>query len=372
MNAIPRRPHILHTESSQGWGGQEIRILTEMQGFIQRNYPVLLVCVPGTQLESEARRLGIPVAPLPIGRKNLAGLLAMGRLLRRVPVDLIITHSSTDSWLAALATRFLSPRPHILRMRHISAPVPRNWPTRWVYTRAAACIVTTGNRIRQQLIEDNGFTGQRIVSIPTGIDLQRFHPAEQRTARQRLGLPENALLIGIVATLRSWKGHADLVAAFATLDLPNVHLLIIGDGPQRENLQQQIRDNHLADRVIMAGNQDDVPTWLQALDMFCLPSYANEGVPQALMQAMCTALPVISTTVGAIPELVEQDKTGILVPPRDIPALAQALRNLLQNPQLRRTLGNSALLHAQTHCGLEIMLDRMEQIVLSVLGRKSS
>ncbi|MBF0321856.1 MAG: glycosyltransferase [Magnetococcales bacterium] len=98
---------ILHTEASLGLGGQEIRILTELAGLIGRNHQATLVCPPSSRIRDEALRMGLPATALPIGRKNLAGLRSMSAWLRHHPVDVVISHSSTDSWLTALATRFL-------------------------------------------------------------------------------------------------------------------------------------------------------------------------------------------------------------------------------------------------------------------------
>ena len=116
--------NIVHTESSLGWGGQEIRILSESQGLIARGHRVGLVCPPEARVHEEARRRGVPVTALPIGRKNLRGFLALRRWLRENPCDVVNTHSSTDSWLSALALKSLGRPCPLVRTRHISAAVP--------------------------------------------------------------------------------------------------------------------------------------------------------------------------------------------------------------------------------------------------------
>ncbi len=116
----------------------------------------------------------------------------------------------------------------------------------------------------------------------------------------------------------------------------------------------------------MPGNQADVAPWLQALDLFCLPSYANEGVPQALMQAMACGLPVISTPVGSIGEIVQDGDTGRLVPPGDVPALAAAIESLLADPALRARLGASARAAALGRFGEDRMVERMIDVFTAV------
>ena len=364
---------ILHTESSCGWGGQEIRILAEAQGLIERGHQVELLCPAESRIFTEATRFGVPAHALPIGRKNLRGLGAMRGFLRERQFDVVNTHSSTDSWLSALAIKTLGLKLPLVRTRHISAAVPDNFASRWLYGRVSSHIATTGEALRQQMLATLPILPERISSVPTGVDTGLFVPADagQKAARRReLGLAEDALLVGIVATLRSWKGHRFLLDAFAKASPDSAHLLIVGDGPQREALEALVDTLGLRQRVFLVGNQQDVLPWLQALDVFVLPSYANEGVPQSLMQAMAVALPCITTPVGAILELAEHEVTALVVPPQDVAALAGALQRLLADAGLRQRLGAAARRHIVAAHGREAMLDRMEAIFQRVAGKR--
>ena len=295
----------------------------------------------------------------------------MRRRLKAHPVDVVNTHSSTDSWLAALACATLARAPAIVRTRHVSASISNDLPTRWLYRCATRHIVTTGEGLRMQLVRDNGFPPERITSIPTGIDAARFVPGAKETARRVTDLPPGQRLIGIVATLRSWKGHRYLVEAVRRLP-DDVGLVIVGDGPQRPNIDTKIREAGIGDRTWLAGNQDDVLPWLQSLDVFALPSYANEGVPQALVQAMLCALPCITTTVGSIAELATHEATALIVPPQDAQALAAAVTRLAENEGLRRELGTTARKHCVENFSYERMLERMEAIFAEVSGRANA
>jgi glycosyltransferase involved in cell wall biosynthesis len=363
---------ILHTEASCGWGGQELRILEESRGMVGRGHAVTIAAPAESRILPEARRRGLNAVELPIARKNLRGFLSLYRWLKRNPVDVINTHSSTDSWLAALATTMLKEAPPIVRTRHISAPVPHNRATRWLYVSGTAHIVTTGELLRRQLIEANGFPAGRITSVPTGIDTQRFSPGDRAAARSALGLPPDSTLIGIVATLRSWKGHRFLLDAFAALERQDCTLVIVGDGPQRAAIESRIAELSLQDRVHLAGNQSDVLPWLRALDIFALPSYANEGVPQALVQAMLSALPCVTTNIGSIGEAAVHEQTALVVAPQDAAALKRALLRLIEAPDLRERLGSAA----RTWCGerfsLESMLDAMEAVFARVVTRHAN
>ena len=351
---------IVHTESSLGWGGQEIRILAESQGLAQRGHTVTVLCAPQARILAEAVNWNVPAIALPIASKRPAGLRALIDWLRTNRCDVLNTHSSTDSWLAALATRFGRAVP-IVRTRHISARVPRNPFSRWLYERGAAKIVTTGEALKRELVETNKFSAERIESVPTGIDAGRFRPGDRAAMRSRLGLPADAVLLGIVATLRSWKGHEFLLQAMTGLST-EVQLVIVGDGPMRDVLERSIERLGLRARVRMAGDQRDVLPWFQALDIFALPSYANEGVPQALVQAMLCGLPCVTTPVGSIGELARDEVTALIVPPRDAHALAAAITRLVAEPALRNELGITARRHCVENFSYERMLDRMEAI----------
>jgi glycosyltransferase involved in cell wall biosynthesis len=250
----------------------------------------------------------------------------------------------------------------MVRTRHISAPVPRNPPTRWLYTRATARIVTTGEALKEELIRRNGFPSARIDSVPTGVDAKRYRPGDRRAARAALKLPQDAKLVGIVATLRSWKGHRFLIEALPD----NAHLAIVGDGPMRQTLEDLVSQKQLRSRVSFVGNQKDVVPWLHALDVFALPSYANEGVPQALAQAMLAGLPCVTTNVGGIGELARHEETALVVPAEDAAALGAALRRLLGDETLRKNLGAAARRHAAANFSYDGMLDRMEEIYRQV------
>ena len=339
---------------------------------IARGHEVMLLCPPEARILAEAARFGVPTQAAPIGRKNLAGLLALGRLFRRLQPDVVNTHSSTDTWLAALACLVMRRPPPLVRTRHISAPVTPNAASRWLYAHAATSVVTTGEQLRRSLIEQTGISAERVISIPTGVDGGRFHPGDRAAARRVLDLPAEGLWIGIVATLRSWKGHLYLLEAFAKLQTPGARLVIVGDGPMREVLAERVRALGIGERVVMPGERHDPENWMRAFDLFCLPSYANEGVPQALMQAMLCGLPVITTPVGAIPEIISDNRTGMLVPPRDADALVTTIDQLLADPARRAALGEAARLEALERFGYEYMIDRMEAVFRAAVATGKS
>jgi glycosyltransferase involved in cell wall biosynthesis len=362
---------IVHTENSCGWGGQEIRILTEARGMQERGHRLTLIAPPEAPIAAAGAKMGLPVVALPIRKKRLPALHALRRWIaaNRRTIDVINTHSSTDSWLCAVACATLAGAPPIVRTRHVSTTIRNRPGTRWLYVGATAHIVTTGEALRRQLARENGIPLAHMTSVPTGIDLARFVPGNPAAARAHLGMPPRPAL-GIVATLRDWKGHDVLFEAIARDRAAWVgwQLLVVGDGPYRDRLEAKLAALGLTGAIHFAGQQQDVVPWLQALDIFALPSWGEEGVPQAILQAMACALPVVSTPVGAIAEAVDDAVTGILVAPRSPEALAAALARLRDDPALRARLAAAGRARAVRDFGLPPMLDRMEAIFAAAIG----
>ena len=355
---------ILHTEASTGWGGQEIRVLDESAGLRARGHDVRLAAPAEAQIFSAAARWDVPVHAVALDRRGLGSLLSFAKLVRNFKPDVICTHSSSDSWIAAFATRWPGTRAAIVRTRHLSTPVRAGALNRWLYGRVPARVVTTGEAIRMLLIQKLSLDPDKVVSIPTGANIERFRPGDRMAARAKLGLDGKGPMIGIVATLRSWKGHRFLISALSDPRLANARLVIVGDGPQDTVLREQAAP--LGERVVFAGRQNDVAPWLQAFDFFALPSTGNEGVPQALIQAMATSLPVVTTPVGAIPELVKDGETGLLVPPEDAAALATGLAKLLQDADLAARLGAAGREYVVERHASSAMLDEMEKVFRAV------
>lgn len=365
---------ILHTESSIGWGGQEIRILTEMAGFMRRGHRVHLLTPESAEIFPAARGRGIPVTAIPMVKKTLPALWAMRSWLAQHgrEFDIVNSHSSTDSWLVALSRATLGNAPPIVRTRHVSTAINRHASTRWLYRSATAHIVTTGEALKTQLARDNGFDPAHMTSVRTGIDLEYYRPLDQAECRSKLGV-ENRPTLGVLATLRDWKGHDILLDSWVALqkDLPDWQLIVIGDGPRRSHLEGRVDEMGLRGSVRFVGNQNNVPEWLGSLDLFTLPSWGDEGVPQGIMQAMASGLAVVSTPVGAIREAVVDNVTGLLAAPRDADSLAAALRRLMGDAQLRKALGTAGLAYGRENFGSNVMLDKMEDVFRQVLEEHS-
>lgn len=373
MSSFPSKFSLLHTEWSSGWGGQEIRILAESKAFRDRGANVYIATQPDGQLFKKATEAGFVVIPVKMHKGlNFAAIGKFLSIIKSRRIDLVHTHSSVDHRLAAIAAR-LSGRP-IVRSRHLSTPIKRSPFSKALYTKFADRIITSGEFIRQAMITENGMPASHIVSIPAGIDVQQF--SLDRTfsdIRAELRIPSSCFVVGIVGVLRSWKGHVDLIEAVAQLrnNLPNIRLLIVGEGVTRPVLEQLIADHNLGNIVLLTGHQPDPAHYINAMDVVVLPSYANEATSQVLPQAMSMRRPVISTDIGGLPEVVINEQTGLIVPPRNPTAIAAALQRIHDDPKLRNRLAEQGYKHVQKKFTFDGMINLTQAVYTELLNRQT-
>jgi glycosyltransferase involved in cell wall biosynthesis len=366
---------ILHTEASCGWGGQELRILAELSGMARRGHRLWLAAPQGSPIAAAALAAGVPLIPVPFRRPlgAAADLAALRRACLTHGIELVNTHSSWDSWLASAAARLTRGGAGVVRTRHLSTPVAATAVSRLLYTRLTDHVVTTGEAIREELIRRNGFPPDRISSVVTGIDPAALAPGRPpAVVRAECGLPTDRPVIGMVSTIRSWKGHLDLLDALTLLRRSrDVRALIVGDGPSAPVVRARVAALHLEGAVIFTGQRQEVAELMRAMDVVAQPSYANEGVPQAVLQAMALGRPVVGSALGGIPEVVRDGETGLLVPPRDAERLAAALARVLDDPDAAAARAARAEALVRGRYTLEAMLDRMEGVYRTVRERSA-
>lgn len=361
-----RAVSILHTEWSDGWGGQERRVLAEMIGMRERGHRLLLATRASAQLGERARAAGIEVVTLPFaGKFHPPTIRGLVRLIRERNIELVSTHSGIDSWVGGIAARLAGVK--LVRTRHLDLPLKRRWYNFVHYLPHA--LVSCGETMRGHLVEGCGFPASEVVSIPTGIDFARFAPSRSREdVRAALGFGDETVIL-MVGVIRAVKRHEIALRALAQLCAthPSVRLVLAGEGPMRAAMESLAQTLGLGDAITFLGHRDDVPDLMAASDVLLLTS-RSEGVPQAVTQGLGLGMPVVATAVGGVPELVIDQQTGLLVPPENVEAVVAALARLIEAPAFARQLGEAGAKHVRAHFSSAAMLDATEQLYARLLG----
>lgn len=226
----------------------------------------------------------------------------------------------------------------------------------------------------QFLKEFEGFPADKVHVVRNGVDCERFKPdpAAQAALRSELGIADHAFLIGIVAALRSEKNHKMLVRSAAKLHrkCPDAHWVIVGDGPERESIEQLAAELNVTDRIHLLGTRHDTEKIVAALDVFTLCSL-NEASPVSILEALACAVPVVATNVGSISESVQDGLSGYLVPSQDVAGMTNAIESLLMDPIRRRQLGESGRELVLRTGSLGSMVDGYQGLATGLYDRRA-
>ncbi|HXE36911.1 MAG TPA: glycosyltransferase family 4 protein, partial [Azonexus sp.] len=255
-------------------------------------------------------------------------------------------------------------RPCIVRTRHLALPIT----SKFTYSVLPDHVVTVSRFVENYLVAA-GVPREKITTVATGVDFAHYdRSAVAGDLRAELGLPADALLIGTVAILRAKKGHADILDAVPAVlqAFPDAHFVFAGDGPQTANLTARIAADGLTGRVHLLGLRRDVTNVLASLDVFVLPTH-QEALGTAFIEAGAMGLPTVATHIDGVPEVVQDGRTGLLVPVMDGAAIAEAVSRLLADPIYRQGMGANAAEFVRRKFSREVMAQGMERLYTQLL-----
>ncbi len=364
-----KKIRVLHTEWSGGWGGQEMRILSEMLSVREHDIDVFLASTAHAKLTQAAQAHNIPCFHLPFkGNADLKTLWGLYKIIQQNSIDIINTHSGKDTWVGGLAAKMAGRC--FIRTRHLSNPI--NTSRLNCINEFADHIITTGKSIRTQMIQNNRINPNKISSIPSGVDETLFDSThyDRSNMRAQFKIAEDEIAIGIVAVLRRFKRH-DLFIEMAHLlsqTFPKLRFFIAGEGPQRDAIVEKIKNTSLGDRIILSGHLSNPAELLSALDLFVLSSEGFEGVPQALIQALMMSCPAIATDAGSTADLWHEDNFT-LIPQNDLPALMRAARSLIQDADLRARYAQKARPFVVQHFSQQKMTQQLLSLYNQLLKK---
>ena len=335
---MSKRIRVLHTEWSNGWGGQEIRVINEMNAVREAGVNVFLACRDDAIIKKKALENNIKVFTLPfMGNADIKTLFGLNKIIKTYSIDIVNTHSGKDTWVGGLAAKLAGIK--FIRTRHLSNPISHA-RTNFI-NELADYIFTTGENVREDMIKYNRIQSHKIQSIPTGIDSSIFNSDKYDIAecRKQFNLRDDEIAIGILAVLRQFKRH-DLFLKMAKVIIKKYSnkkfvFIIAGDGPQKNSIKKIINDLNLTPHVKFLGHVNKVPEFLSALDILVLSSDSKEGVPQSVMQALFMGKAVVATNSGSTNDLFNDNNFQLVGTDSSI-ELVKGISYYIDNDKIKR------------------------------------
>ena len=335
--------NVMFVITSMPVGGAETLLVEMLYRFDPNRIKPVVCCLKHKDVLGEKIQNEFPVISDIIQHKfDVAVVKRLRSIIKEHAIDAIVTIGAGDKMFwGRLAARYAKV-PVVLSALHSTG-----WPDGVGTLNRLLTGITTGfiavaKSHGRHLVSNEGFPSEKVFVIPNGVDPKRFRfcPQKRLEWRQRLGIPQDSPVAGIVAALRPEKNHRLFVSAAYEVrkQIPNAHFVIVGDGPVREGIENQIVELDLEDAVHLAGCTDDVPGVLSMMDLFTLTSH-NEASPVSILEAMFCERPVVSTDVGSVNESVNHGTTGFLVPEGDLDETANRWVELLSSPAQRDAFG---------------------------------
>jgi glycosyltransferase involved in cell wall biosynthesis len=352
-----------------GWGGTELHLLNLAEQLTHRGHDVTVSARPGKFVEEQATKRGLSTLAATVNRQwdwhDAATLRAWIRTHRP---DVVHVHWSTDYVVTPWIAR-RSDVPVIVMSRHspyaLKSTLGRVLYDRILFDR----IVALSESVRRTLV-DQGLRPQRVVTIHHGTDTAAFRATTQPIAAVRAawGIPDGATVIGMAGRIAPEKGVLTFLEAIARLTDRPIHAVLIGEGPQESEARALVAERGLTGRVTFGGFRADINNAIHALDVLVLASVWEEPCSAVVQQAMALGKPVIGTDLGGTPEMIEDQKTGLLIPARDPLALAEAIARLVDAPEMRGRMGAAGIERVEAHFTLAHMVDRNEALYQEILA----
>jgi len=362
---IPTSMNIAHFESSLDWGGQELRVVEQSAWLNQHGHPTWVIARPQSAILAQAQARHLPHVALPIrGALNLTTLRDLLRFLHTHRITLLDCHSNRDSYYGAYV-KWLT-RIKVVRSRHVTVPIKTAGLRSVVWRYGHHGVVVTAKAIREHLAQQGLVPPEKVLVAPAGVDPQRFHPQiDSQTLRRELGIPPEHRIIANVGMIRPDKGQLYFVQACRQLLAQQQAVTCIQVGAatgQTQAYQQQVQaacGDELGRGIRFLGYHDDIERYLALADVVVVASVATEAQTRLVAQAFLMQKNVVATTTGGLPEMIAHQHTGLLCPPADADALAQAVKTVLDQPRLAKQLAQTAYQHAQQTMTFDYMMAEM-------------
>ncbi|MFP4055623.1 MAG: glycosyltransferase family 4 protein [Candidatus Brocadiia bacterium] len=331
----------LHVDTEHTWRGGEQQALHLATGLRERGHEATVACQPGSPMAQRSRAAGLAVVEVRMrGEADFLAVLALRKLIRRGQFGIVHMHTSHAHTLGCAAVA-LGRQGKAIVSRRVDFGVAANPISGFKYRHGVDRFIAISQAVKRVLVE-GGVSPERVAVVHSGIDLARFEDLPASRFREQFGLPPEAPVIGNVAAMADHKGQRYLLAAMPRVleAEPGARLFVVGDGELRGALEAQARELDIEHAVTFTGFRTDVPQWLDFFDVFVMSSHL-EGLCTSVLDALAMRKPVVATTAGGLPEIVDHEKTGLLVPSKAPRPLAEAIVRLVRDRELARRLGEA-------------------------------
>jgi glycosyltransferase involved in cell wall biosynthesis len=367
---------ILHLSSARSLGGGERHLADLACALHDRGHEVYAALPPPSPLRSELDALPAEnIFTLRLRNAlDFGSALELARLMRDHRIEIVHAHVARDYTLAALAVRQW-PQAKLVITRHVLFRLNR---LHSITFRHVQRVIAVSQAVGRALTAQNIFPARKVTVIPNGIDFRRFDASlrgvDRETFRRRMNIPPESLLVGAVGEIKRQKGYEEYLRAAAIIarEDSSAHFIIVGadttsKGAHRAALERLITELHLTNRVHFTGWIDEVAPLMAALDVYVSASH-TESFGLAIVEAMASGLPVVATATEGAREIIDNEKTGVIVPLGNPEALASSVLHLLKEKEERVRLGTLARAQARTRFSLERMVDATEKVYLETMN----
>ena len=355
----------LHVDTARTWRGGQNQVLLTVNGLRAIGQRAAVVAHPDGELRKRAAE-GLELIPLaPRTEADLTAAWRFSRIIKRLVPDIIHAHDPHGVAMASLALSMASAAstrlPALVASRRVDFRLKGNAFSRWKY-RSVDCFIAASDAIRQILIGD-GVPPGKTVTVHEGIDVDFVTAAPPVNVHEAFWLPHGSPVVGNVAALVPHKGLRYFIEAahLVVQQVPDARFIVLGEGDLREHLEHLVREHHLEKHVLLPGFRTDVLGCIKGFDLFVMSS-VTEGLGTSLLDAMACARPIVATRTGGIPEIVEDEVNGLLVPPHDHRALAAAIVRALKDAELRRRMGSAGLDRVRARFTVERMVQQTADV----------
>jgi glycosyltransferase involved in cell wall biosynthesis len=373
-SAPNRRLRLLCMLDELDIGGTEQQILELVRGIDRDRFEPMVCCFRHGRKAQEIADLGVPVFQVAKSHKLDAGIiLRIAKLLREHRIDILQTYLWTANTWGRVAARMAGTPVVVASERNVDI-----WEQSYkrliggYLAGATDKIIANSEAVREYLLGRGGLAPEKVVRIYNGVNFERFEkPFDPLERRRELGMPNNALLAGVVARVEPAKDHDTLLHALASVreETSNLHLAVVGDGRQTERLTALAHELGIGDRVHFTGFRTDAAEWIRTFD-FSVLSSVKEGLSNTVIESMAAGKPVIATAVGGNPEVIVEGETGFLLPPRQPELFGAAIANLVAHPAKIRELGAASKIRVESLFSVEKMVDNTSNLYLDLIRHR--